>query len=315
MNNSAKATRATRTIARLSAALLVLFAATVWAQQPRFLSLTPPEGLPVIPVLEGWVALEDGSRGFSYGVINRNDVPVEIPQGEKNYLEPARYNGFQPTHFPPGRGTGIFYIVVSPEDADIDVWWYLQTGDSEVLKVPGRASQSAYELDFIRPRPQGGLQPWVSFGDTDDLSPGLLASIKDYPGRVATGEEISLTVTARDPSERDPTDPRFEEPLDMGVEFNKYQGPGEVTFSRDPNAPEPENPYEEDDPRFSRWTPPEANEATIEGGAGSVVVNVSFSAPGEYLIHAKINNFTAPDSSNGDQCCWTNVYQRVQVTR
>lgn len=286
---------------------------TVLAQQPRFLSLTPPEGLPIIPVLEGWVAHEDGSRSFSYGVINRNEEAMEIPLGEGNYMEPSRYDGQQPTHFPPGRSTGIFYITVPARDADIDVWWYLKTGDNEVLKVPGRASESAYELDFIRPRPQGALQPLAAFGETDDMAAGLMAGISDYPERVTVGEEMVLTVSARDPSDRDPSDPRFGEPLPMGVEFNKYRGPGQVEFIRDPDTPEPENPYSEDDPRYPFWTPPGANETTIEGGAGTASVGVTFSAAGEYLIHAKIDNFEAPDSSNGDQCCWTNVYQRVEV--
>ena len=295
----------------------------VLGQQPRFLSLTPPEGLPVIPVLEGWVAYPDGSRGFSYGVINRNEEGIDIPLGDGNYVEPAAYHGFQPTHFPPGRSTGVFYIVVPAEDAAIDVWWHLQTGSSEALKVPGRASQSAYELDFVRPRPQGALQPLAAFStdgandesaDDGALAAGLMAGISERPRPVQAGQEVTLSVRARDPSDRDPSDPRFGEPLDMGVMFNKYQGPGAVEFIRSPDAPEPENPYAEDDPRHPFWTPPGANEAVISGGAGSVSVNAVFSLPGEYLIHAKIDNFEAPDSSNGDQCCWTNIYQRVQVT-
>ena len=295
---SLTATATSRVLVSLAALLLMLLAATAptaQAQQPRFLSLMPPEGLPIIPVFEGWVAHADGSRGYSFGVINRNEVGVDIPLGAGNTITPGRYDGSQPTHFPPGRSTGFFYLVVSPADAELDVWWELQTGTQEALKVPGRSRESAYELDFVRPRPQGALQPLASFGefevshatsgtdDTDEtgdtgstgeageadgLKAGLLASIKDYPEPVAVGEEIVLAVTALDPSDRDPSDPRFGEPLDLGVEFNKYQGPGAVSFRRDPNAPEPENPYNESDPRFSRWTPPEANEAVLDGGRG-----------------------------------------------
>ena len=283
------------------------------AQQPRFLSLTPPEGLAVIPLFEGWTANPDGSRSFSFGAINRNKVAVDIPLGEGNYLEPAAYNGFQPTHFPPGRITGIFVVTVPAEAADIDVWWHLQTGDGEVLKVPGRARFSAYELDFVRPRPQGALQPLAAFDD-NELRAGLMAGVSDYPETVVAGEEVVFIVKGRDPSDRDPSDPRFGKPLDMGVALNKYQGPGDVAFFRNPDTPEPVNPYDEDDRRFRFWRKPGTNEAAISGGAGEAMVIAVFSAPGEYLIHAKVDNFRAPDSSDVDQCCWTNLYQRVRVT-
>ncbi len=298
-----------------TALLLLLLPLAVPAQddQPRFLSLTPPTGEPIIPLMEGWVANEDGTTSISFGFINRNtDEDVDIPLGPDNYIEPAEFDGMQPTHFPSGRGTGVFTVTLPAEQQDVDVWWRVRTGDSEVLQVPGRRGASAYELDFIRPRPQGSLQPLAAFGDADPAA-GLMGGIWDYGADVAVGETIELTVTAIDPADRDPEDPRFGEPLDMNVEFNKHQGPGDVTFTRDPEAPEPENPFDPDDPRFSRFTGPEDNEAVIEGGAGSAMVMVAFSAPGEYIIRAVVNVHSAPDSSYGDQCCWTNVYQRVTV--
>ena len=46
----------------LAPAALLLLAVSLPTQgqddQPRFLSLTPPEGLPIIPLMEGWVANE-----------------------------------------------------------------------------------------------------------------------------------------------------------------------------------------------------------------------------------------------------------------
>lgn len=300
----------------LSTLLLMAIALPSQAQddQPRFLSLTPPDGLPIIPLMEGWVANEDGTTTISYGFINRNsDQDVTIPLGENNYIEPAEFDGMQPTHFPSGRGTGVFTVSLPEGREDTDVWWYLKTGEAEVLQVPGRRGASAYELDFVRPRPQGSLQPLAAFGDSD-LAAGLFGGISDHDVAVTAGEQVELMVNARDPAERDPEDPRFGEPLDMNVEFNMHQGPGEVSFERDPNAPVPENPFDEDDPRFEFFTGPEGNEAIIEGGEGSAMVLATFSEPGEYIIRAVVDVHTAPDSSYGDQCCWTNVYSRVTVT-
>jgi len=298
-----------------------LVAFTVQAQSTdtaRFLSLSPPDGLPIIPVLEGWIANPNGTTSFSFGIINRNDDPVEIPIGENNYIEPAKYDGMQATHFPAGRTTGAFAVTVPSSEQNDDVWWYLKTGDSESLKVPGRRGASAYELDFILPRPQGALQPLVGIGeDGPQTAPavGLVTMIDDYPRNpVGVGQQVLLTINATDPAVRDPEDPRFGEPLAMGVSFTKFQGPGDVEFTMDPdNVTDIETAYSADDPRSRFFRPPGPNQLEITGPSGVGQVYASFSEPGEYIIWTKVDVHKAPDSSNGDQCCWTNVYQRVSV--
>lgn len=304
-------------LATSASVLLALFAISVSAQSAdngRFLSLTPPDGLPIIPVLEGWIDNQDGTTSFSFGIINRNDEGVNIPLGEANRLEPAKWDGIQPTYFPPGRSTGTFTVTVPNDEREIDVWWHLRTGNNEELKVPGRYGSGAYELDFIRPRPQGALQPRVGIGEDGEQTPGLYAQIGDYGGgAVSVGERVELIVNASDPAERDPTDPRFGEPLSMGVAFMKYQGPGDVKFVPHESTPAAENPYNENDRRYNFWRAPAANELEISGPAGTARVYATFSEPGNYIISTKVDIHEAPDSSNGDQCCWTNVYQRITV--
>lgn len=298
-----------------SLALITLISFSTQAQQPRFLSLTPPEGLPIIPVMEGWTANPDGSRSLSYGYINRNNVAVDLPLGENsNWMDPAEYGGMQPTHFPPGRGTGVFTVTVPADKATIDVWWNLKTGNEETLRVPGRAGRSAYELDFILPRPQGAMQVHAGFGEGEPIAPGLMSSVRDYPGSVKAGEEVEFVVPVKDISIRDPNDPRFEEPLPVGVHFYKHQGPGEVTFIRHADTVVPTNPYEPTDRRFAFFTEPAASEVEVPGGEGIARVKAIFAEPGNYILRAKAENFRSPDSSDGDQCCWTNVFQRITVT-
>jgi|TARA_B100001093_G_scaffold514833_1_gene589792 hypothetical protein len=279
----------------------------------RFLSLPPPAGMPLVPVMEGWVANIDGTTSFSFGFINRNDKALDIPVGPNNYIEPAKYNGMQPTHFPTGRGTGVFAVTVPQAEVDEDVWWYVTTGDSETLKVPGRAGASAYELDFILPRPQGSMQPLLGFDEGGPLKAGLSANISDHQSTVQVGSRVELVVNVDDPSNRDTADPRFAEALSVGVVFNKYQGPGNVVFSRHETIPAPVNPYEPDDFRFRFYREPGANTVEVKGGSGSAPVYATFSEPGDYILHIKANNFQAPDSSDGDQCCWTNVYRNITV--
>ena len=190
------------TIKLIVVTLLLVVAWSANAQTTtRFLTLSPPDGLPIIPVLEGWIGNEDGSRTLSYGFVNRNtDLDVEIPIGEHNFLEPAEFNGMQPTHFPAGRTRGVFTVTLPPEQADISVWWNLQTGGEEILKIPGRAGAAAYELDFIRPRPQGSLQPLAGFGENGAQAAGLEALVENFPSPVRVGEPAVFTINARDPS-------------------------------------------------------------------------------------------------------------------
>lgn len=297
-------------------ALLSFNASAQSADNARFLSLAPPTGLPIIPVFEGWTRHEDGSRSFSFGFINRNEESgTDLPLGEFNFIEPAKYNGMQPTYFPPGRSTGVFTVTVPPEEADSDVWWHLKPLDGgDTLKVPGRANSGAYELDFVRPRPQGAMQPLAGFGTNGETKAGLLAQVGEYNGTVKAGEPVVLTINATDPSERDPNDPRFGKALPMGVQFFKHQGPGEVTFERHESTAEPVNPYKETNRRYRFWTPPKANALTIDDYSGVARVVATFSEPGEYMIRTMVDNFRAPDSQQGDQCCWSNIFQKVTVT-
>jgi hypothetical protein len=306
-------TQTIRTVISIALGLLLAVSLSVQAQQPsRFLTLSPPDGLPIIPVLEGWVANEDGSRSFVFGYINRNDTAVDIPIGENNYMEPAEFNGMQPTHFDTRRGPQVFTVTVPADRADEDVWWYVKTGDSEVLKVPGRARDSAYEIDFIRPRPQGSLQPMVGFGENGQRARGNQALVEDFSGQVTAGEPVVLTVNVEDISQRDPNDIRFGEPLDVGIHWSHHQGPGSIEFTRHESTPEPEA---QEVPagapaRFRRGPAP--NEVDVKG-SGVASVYATFSEPGEYMVRVMVENWSAPDSSQGDQCCWSNAYQRITV--
>ena len=213
-----------------------------------------------------------------------------------------------------GRGTGVFAVTVPGDQREIDVWWHLVTSTGEDLKVPGRWGAAAYELDFVLPRPQGSMQPLVGIGENGPLASGLSTHLGDYPGgAVAVGSQVTFTVNVSDPSVRDPADRRFKEPLDIGVEFTKWQGPGDVEFARHESTVVTENPYKEDDRRFRFFREPAVNATTVKGGAGIASVYATFSEPGDYIISTKVDNFSAPESSNGDQCCWSNVYQRVTV--
>lgn len=274
-----------------------------WQNAPQ-----PDTGRQVVPFMEGWYDNGDGTYTISFGYLNRNQNQlVDIPIGEANYIEPSQYDGVQPTHFLGSRQRGMFAITIPESARDQDIWWYITPGDGQTYKVPGRTNATAYQLDWM-PRPHGSVPPRVWFGSESEAAQGPEGIWSEDAVSATVGQPVTLMINVEDPSERDPTDRRFAEGAPPHVVWSKYQGPaGEVTFTRHPSSPEPRG--------GGRGGPPGPEEVTMDGVEGAVRVNVTFSAPGEYVINAQVDNWSAPDSSSGDQCCWTNAYQRVVVTQ
>ena len=132
--------RLPRLVANMGSTFLLVASTVGLAQQPpaeRALTIYPPTGLPVIPVMEGWYDNEDGSVTVSFGYHNKNSEGVLIvPFGENNRIEPAEFDGSQPSYFDRGRQTGVFTITLPQNKRDESVWWYIKTGENSLYKVP-----------------------------------------------------------------------------------------------------------------------------------------------------------------------------------
>lgn len=273
------------------------------------------EGQPVFPFMEGWYDNGDGTYTISFGYLNRNpDETLEIPIGERNRMEPARYNGIQPSFFLPSRNRGVFAITIPADQRDQDIWWYLTDDAGTEYKVPGRTTSTAYQLDW-NPRPHGTVTPLMWFESEDNSGRGPEGIWAEQALTTPVNTPVTLTVNTRDPSQRDPEDPRFEEPVAVRVVWSKYQGPlGEVTFTRHASNPEPPEEEQQGGGRGRFGGPAGPESITLEEGAGSASVIAAFHAPGDYVMRAQADNWGSPDSSSGDQCCWSNAYVRVTVT-
>jgi len=257
------------------------------AQLERPLSPRAPVGLPTSPFFEGWYANPDGTYTLSFGYFNRNrDEVVEIEIGPDNFIEPARYDGPQPTSFPPfdygglsgRRERGVFTITIPAEERESGIVWTLRSNGA-TFSVPGKATVEAYELSH-QPMAMGSVPPLLRF--SSDGPPGRgPAGISADPVRAAVGAPVALTVWLHDDSER-------EQDASINVSWFKHRGPGKIIF--DPQKDE------------------------IQGRRGSSSTLARFSEPGEYLIRVRGDNFGAIDSMPGDQCCWTNGYVTVIVT-
>src|SRR6188768_3579068 len=102
---------------RLIPALALITSA--WAVSVPAQQISEPQrgfGASITGAYEGWFDNADGSHNFLIGYLNRNFTqPVDVPIGVNNRMEPGGPDRGQPSHFLPGRQTGVFMITVPKE--------------------------------------------------------------------------------------------------------------------------------------------------------------------------------------------------------
>jgi hypothetical protein len=269
--------------------LLALCFAVPLAAQPqpgaRYpLGPSAPNGAGVAPYFDGWYANPDGSVTLSFGFMNRNATgAVDIPIGPDNSVQPAQFNGMQPTHFPVVRYSafggrrerGVFAVRV-PKGYKGDVVWTLRL-NGMTYSVPGRASSEYYKLTYT-PQAAGSMMPMVRFASDGPASNGR-EGVTAGPLNAQVGEALAIRVWMEDRGER--------KPIPVNMLWFKHQGVGDVTFT----------------PRT----------ATTAAGGGEAATSVQFSAPGDYVLRVRVDNFGITDSAPGQQCCWSNGYVKVRV--
>jgi hypothetical protein len=282
-----------------SVVLLTAAISAVSAQAPRErpLAPVPPEGQRVAPFFDGFYENEDGTITLSFGYSNLNrQQTIEIPLGPNNFIEPKEYDGRQPTSFPVApvadpaggrrdRERGVFTITV-PATFKGDVVWTLRHG-GQTHKVPGRAKTGAYGLRW--PMAMGSIPPVVRFRADGPSGRGPVG-VESAPMQATVGTPLSVTLFVKDDSKRDKEiEVKERGPARMSINVNwyKHSGPGPVTFN-----------------------PQKSSMVELEGTFTSAV---TFAEPGTYMLRARVDNFGRPDTSAGNQCCWTNGYLRVTV--
>lgn len=290
-----------------------LIASTALAQLPENLRDFPlavrgAQGESVAPFFNGWIRNEDGSITMIFGFANQNrEATVDIPLGKDNFIEPAKYDGAQPTHFPVyNRGgfvgiqeRGAFAITVPAEEADTEVVWTLTSGGN-TWSVPGRATSTAYEMSNGE-RALGSLKPAIRF----ELNGPESASVEGiYTSRITTsvGDPVTLTAYVQDRGNRADYEDNKMLSYPLGTEWVLHQGPAVPEFSQAKIT--------------GRERAKEGGESGSSGNNGweEVTTQAIFSEPGDYIVRLRVDNFQAPDSQFDNVCCWSNGYVPVTVT-
>jgi len=262
----------------------------------------PMRGIAVIPLMEGWYPNEDGSYTISFGYFNANESDtLRVEAGVGSIIEPAEYDGMQPTTFLPGRHNGVFAVTIPAARGEEDVWWRIRNPTGPVSENPGRATSAFYELDH-NPKPAGSVPPLMWFDSRENAGIGPEGAMDPVVHRVAVGEPLTVAVNVHDPSVWDAEDPRTRDGVPTMVQWFEHRSPAAVRWERDPAM------------TVAAGGNLQPTQTLLPDSQGAVSVIATFSQPGDYVLRVRADNFRAPDSSAGNQCCWSNGFVRVTVT-
>jgi len=301
---------------------------------PLVLEPLGSRGEAIFPALEGWGPDKNGDTVILLGYYNRNKTQeLTIPIGPDNRIEPGGPDYGQPTYFYAGRQHGIFAIKVPKDFGTQKLTWTLVANGQ-----PSSISfwlNPPYWVNFFKHPANGNEPPVIRFqrdgptmtGPSSGIEQTLTGAVgkpvpltlwaSDVPTQVTEGEE-ELAVRNRasnaargnqdsvaiingqvigggargaSPSTGAlPRDAAPANPPDITVNWRKHRGDA-VTFAQ-PRIP-----------LVTKRDPKLVLEATT---------TATFSAPGEYVIRAQVND-TSGDGGGGEQCCWTTALVRVDV--
>ena len=254
-------------------------------------------GTSITASYEGWYDNPDGSYTFLIGYYNRNiRTPMDIPIGPNNRIEPGGPDMGQPTHFLPGRQTGVFSITVPKTfTKDQKLTWTI-VANGEPTSIPFRLNTD-YNVSPFTGLEIGNTPPSIRLFDekappfqgpvaaiskavakTTSVASGLVIPIwAEDDAKYSSGTNAPLT-TPRPP---------------VSISWGMYRGPADVKF---------ENSKLE----------------TVKGGKvdepylGKMSTTVKFTAPGEYYLEILGNDYSGP-GGGGEVCCWTTALVKVTV--
>ena len=253
-------------------------------------------GASVTAAYEGWFDNPDGSHNFLIGYLNRNfNQAIDVPIGPNNRLEPGGPDLGQPSHFLPGRQTGVFMVTVPKEFGPKDrITWYI-TVNGQTTSVPFWMHPD-YQVSPFADIAVGNKPPLIRFDATAHAIQGPIAVLAKAIPRTATmSAGVSLPLWASDDAKYSSGSnaPQRNPPPPVILHWSKYRGPGTVTFDKA-------------NPVFEK----------IDGEAafnGKATVNAKFSAPGEYVLHVTAEDYSGA-GGGGEVCCWTTAMVKVTVT-
>lgn len=278
----------------------------LFAQQP-VLPSEPPRGFgaSVTGAFEGWFQNPDGTYSFLVGYLNRNrQRAIDVPIGPNNRIEPGGPDMGQPSHFLPGRRTGMFIVTV-PKDFTQQqrlTWTIVVNGvsNSIPLRLHTDYNISPLKIEYDTAG-YSNTPPRLRFVESGPTFQSPLATIARPVASLNTPLAAPLSlpiITDDDAAFSSGSNAPLPDPPPPPVEilWSKYRGPGDVTFDHA-------------EPKLEVLAGGKVNQPF----RGRGLTTATFSAPGEYLLHVLASDYSG-DGGGGEVCCWTTAIVKVTVT-
>lgn len=254
-------------------------------------------GASITAAYEGWFDNADGTHNFLIGYLNRNfSQAVDVPIGPSNRIEPGGPDLGQPTHFLPGRQTGVFMITMPKEFGPKERLTWSITVNGQTTSIPFWMNPD-YQVRPFTDIAVGNRPPQIKFDATGPVIQGPIGMVAKGIARTATvSGGLALPVWASDDAKYSSGSnaPQRNPPPAVILHWSKYRGPGTVTFDKV-------------NPVFEK----------VDGPAvfnGKATVNAKFSAPGDYVLHVTAEDYSGT-GGGGEVCCWTTSMVKVTVTQ
>jgi hypothetical protein len=266
----------------------------------------PPKqfGSTVSPAFEGWFFYPDGSQGLLIGYYSRNtEQEIDIPIGPNNHFEPGNPDMGQPTHFLTRRRFGMFVVNVPKGFAKTEKISWSLTVNGVTTKVPFylHTDYNVSPFKSTEDSPNGAFNTPVSlrFDERGPVFKGPTATLATAASRTATvGTPMPLNLWADDDAlySNGGNGPMTNPQPPVNVTISKYRGPAPVKIA-------------EARPKFET----QKGGKPMEPYGGRSSTTVTFSQPGDYLLHVTANDYSG-NGGGGSGCCWTTAIVKVSVT-
>lgn len=300
------------TLSTLGAVLVLSTAGAIAAMQAQTQTGAAPllpsapvlqSGTSVSPAFEGWFDNPDGTHTFLIGYYNRNaSAEIDIPIGPNNKFEPGDIDMGQPTHFLTRRRFGVFTVTVPKDFPKTQKIRWTLTANGVTTTIPFHM-HTDYNLTPLKsqeesPNREFNTPPVLRFAEAGPAIVGPRSTgTKPTLTRTATvGAPMTLDVWADDDAlySTGGNAPMSGSRPVVILDVTKYRGPGSVTVT---------NPLKLE---------------TLKGGkpmerySGKGTAAVTFSEPGDYLLHVNGGDYSG-NGGGGSGCCWTTATIKVTV--
>ncbi len=277
--------------------------------QSAFAQLSYRSGAEIEPGYEGWRANEDGTYSLIFGYMNENwEEQPDIEVGDSNFFSPGDQDRGQPTHFLPRRNRFTFEVVVPSDWGERELVWTI-THNGETNKAYGTLATDYLVDNMVIASETGSLGAGTSSPESrantapvvtvqgETVNGGLVRNAK-------VGEEILITThvaddglpkprrttqqrTATSTQERMMRPPRRStvgKSNGLFLSWNKYRGPGAVSFEPAQVKPWEDTRTSANSPWGVLWVPPAIPDD------GMYEVRARFSEPGEYVLWGRADD-------------------------